>query len=800
MKIKTSRNSEKQFTASMEWSGQRMTHDEFFGVNPEAKTPLKVRRSPISHAVHLLTTTGFLVGAIGSVFHSEHANAQIRRSLVNEALDSVAQVTESVTQVTGKVIEKAGEVGKIVAGIPEVEGFKDREKPSALLQVFAKRIIVRTEPNKESRAIGELFKGQLTDAFEVREGGWYRIRIQDSLLADTVGWVKQEEGQFNDEAFGVFAPRAFSPDALSQPGGGGLRPSFSAQQGVRIDANDVVRKIPGKDGTSVLPTLTTPIVDPSKVEAPQPNLPRESVAVPDRWRIMQSLGFKFPLYDPYNQNVIKGDLPVLEDLLGPSWFFNLGVIADTLYEQRRFPVPVPPASSTRPNQPNIFGEGEQSIFAHNLIVSLSLTKGNTTFRPPDYEYRLTPVFNYTDVRTEEDRLLKIFPTSGQERREGFVGIQEAFIDYHIRNVSERYDFDSVRVGIQPFISDFRGFVFQDLPFGVRLFGNRDNNIYQYNIGYFARIEKDTNSGLNDIRQDLRDDHLFAANIYKQDFPVVGFTSQATLIHNRNQETGELYFDNNGFLARPSSLGDQQPFGYKVNYLGYSGDGHFGRLNVTTSTYYATGTTERHPLAQQPQDVDAWFHATEVSRDFDWVRLRGSFLYASGDKNPFDSKAEGFDAIFENPQFAGSDTSFFIRQNIPFIGGGGVALSGRNGVLPSLRSSKEQGQSNFINPGLFLFGAGVDLDVTPEVRVVANLNKLQFDDTTVLGVLRQQAPPDNNLGIDASVGIQYRPFFTQNVVVNASFATLIPGQGYKDLFGNTGGGRPYSFVLNAILNF
>ena len=505
MKIKTSRNSEKQFTASMEWSGQRMTHDEFFGVNPEAKTPLKVRRSPISHAVHLLTTTGFLVGAIGSVFHSEHANAQIRRSLVNEALDSVAQVTESVTQVTGKVIEKAGEVGKIVAGIPEVEGFKDREKPSALLQVFAKRIIVRTEPNKESRAIGELFKGQLTDAFEVREGGWYRIRIQDSLLADTVGWVKQEEGQFNDEAFGVFAPRAFSPDALSQPGGGGLRPSFSAQQGVRIDANDVVRKIPGKDGSSVLPTLTTPIVDPTKVEAPQPNLPRESVAVPDRWRIMQSLGFKFTLYDPYNQNVIKGDLPVLEDLLGPSWFFNLGVIADTLYEQRRFPVPVPPASSTRPNQPNIFGEGEQSIFAHNLIVSLSLTKGNTTFRPPDYEYRLTPVFNYTDVRTEEDRLLKIFPTSGQERREGFVGIQEAFIDYHIRNVSERYDFDSVRIGIQPFQADFRGFLFNDQQLGIRYFGNRDNNRFQYNFAAFWRIEKDTNSGLNDITEPLRQD-------------------------------------------------------------------------------------------------------------------------------------------------------------------------------------------------------------------------------------------------------------------------------------------------------
>ena len=42
------------------------------------------------------------------------------------------------------------------------------------------------------------------------------------------------------------------------------------------------------------------------------------------------------------------------------------------------------------------------------------------------------------------------PSRGTERGDWFVGLQEAFVDYHIRNVSDRYDFDSVRVGIQPF--------------------------------------------------------------------------------------------------------------------------------------------------------------------------------------------------------------------------------------------------------------------------------------------------------------------------------------------------------------
>ena len=41
----------------------------------------------------------------------------------------------------------------------------------------------------------------------------------------------------------------------------------------------------------------------------------------------------------------------------------------------------------------------------------------------------------------------------------------------------------------------------------------------------------------------------------------------------------------------------------------------------------------------------------------------------GDDDPYDQKAGGFDAIFENPLFAGADTSFWIRQPVPLIGGG-----------------------------------------------------------------------------------------------------------------------------------
>jgi hypothetical protein len=238
----------------------------------------------------------------------------------------------------------------------------------------------------------------------------------------------------------------------------------------------------------------------------------------------------------------------------------------------------------------------------------------------------------------------------------------------------------------------------------------------------------------------------------------------------------------------------------VTYLGLNGDGHFGVWNLTTSFYAALGRDDRNPIAQQKQTIRAGFAAAELSRDFSWLRVRANALVASGDKNPFDDKATGFDAILENPQFAGADTSFFIRQAVPLIGGGGVALSGRNGILPSLRSSKDQGQSNFVNPGLALVGMGADADVTPRLRVLGNISKLNFMNTSVLGVLRNQAPPSKDLGVDVSMGIQYRPFMTQNIVFNASAAALLPGKGLKQLYEEDKRGPQYSILMNLLLTY
>lgn len=556
------------------------------------------------------------------------------------------------------------------------------------------------------------------------------------------------------------------------------------------------RKRPGRERE--LPTRDRPF-DPSAVPPPRAsNFPKDEIPLPDRWRLVEAIGVNEKWYDPYNQNTWKGDRPLKGT---KDWFLNLTAISDTVIEPRSFPIPVG-VQTTERNSIDLFGDPDTLVLAQTFVASAALIKGMTTFKPQDLEFRITAALNVNYAKVNEKRILFVEPSKGTERTDVFLGIQEAFIDYHIRNVSDRYDFDSLRVGIQPITSDFRGFLFQDEQLGVRVFGNRDGNRWQYNLGAFMRLEKDTNSGLNAIFATPRRDFVFLANAYRQDFPVPGITSQATVIYNMNREGSHTEIDKNGFPVRPALIGNLRGRDYDVAYLGYNTDGRFGRLNLTTSMYYALGQDRDSIFTGKSATISAGFAAAEISYDYDWMRFRLSGLYATGDDDPYDNTEKGFDAIFENPQFAGADTSYWIRQNVPFAGGGrAIGLSGRNGILNSLRSSKEQGQSNFNNPGTYLLGAGADFDVLPELRISLNANAIGFTKTAVIENLRQQGGISKAIGVDLSASAIYRPKMTQNIVLRASVASLEPSAGFKDLFENEERDKRYlSVLLNATLTY
>jgi len=269
--------------------------------------------------------------------------------------------------------------------------------------------------------------------------------------------------------------------------------------------------------------------------------------VPDRWRITSSLCPKkdgvtgkinsalytlFPRLanvchsklDPFHHNTLKGDRPLARGkrpgfLKGDDWYVIASGVSDTVVEPRSFPIPVGNQTTADPDSNDTFGRSNSLVLSQTFIAGFSLLKGETAFKPPVIEYRVAIAGNINHVEVPERRVLFVEPSKGTKRTDGFIGLQEAFIDYHIgRFDTKRYDFVSLRLGIQPFQSDFRGFLFNDNQLGVRLFGNRDNNRLQFNLAAFWRIEKDANSGLNDIGAPLRRDWILTANLYRQDFP------------------------------------------------------------------------------------------------------------------------------------------------------------------------------------------------------------------------------------------------------------------------------------------
>ena len=156
--------------------------------------------------------------------------------------------------------------------------------------------------------------------------------------------------------------------------------------------------------------------------------------------------------------------------------------------------------------------------------------------------------NYLDVR--ELGIVNVDVADGTTRLDSHVGLQEAFAEVKLHDLSPNYDFLSVRAGIQAFNSDFRGFIFVDEQPGVRLFGNLHSNRWEYNVAYFNLLEKNTNSGLNSLA--LRHQQVIIANVYRQDFLFPGYTTQFSVHYNKDDAS--IHYDDNGFLVRPAPIG------------------------------------------------------------------------------------------------------------------------------------------------------------------------------------------------------------------------------------------------------
>ena len=521
-----------------------------------------------------------------------------------------------------------------------------------------------------------------------------------------------------------------------------------------------------------------PDCDPNRLPTP------DTAALPapnaqDRWRIVDQVGAPATLVNPYaTNNVLKGDRPLLDrPLFGGNWFFDGTATSNTLLESRR--IPVSAVAGTPFLSPR-----EQQFDSQTTSIDAVLYRGDTIFAPPDFQFRFTPIFNYSATHTD-----------GEQVSSNTFGAQALFIETHLRDVSSNYDFDSLRVGIQAVNSDFRGFVLSDQPVGIRLFGTRDNDIYQYNIGWFRPLPK------NAARQDefgagLPANDILLANLYIQDLFRPGLTSEILFMYDRNRAPGTEIVASAQADNGTAMFVDGARHNYDVGYFGYSVDGHLGKWNLTGSLYEVLGLEEASEFGQSHTRVEANFAAVELSRDFDWIRLRASGLYASGDSDPFDKSAHGFDGISQSALFAGADSSFFIHQQLPLVLDQ-LNLKVRDSLFPDLRSTAAPGESNYENPGLRLVGLGADFDFSPAVRLSFDANHLWFDQTATLNAILGQRLAGRNIGTDLSFDLFYRPLDSQNVILRLTAARLLAARDTQPL---TGGDAPFSAFFNLILTY
>jgi hypothetical protein len=268
---------------------------------------------------------------------------------------------------------------------------------------------------------------------------------------------------------------------------------------------------------------------------------------------------------------------------------------------------------------------------------------------------------------------------------------------------------------------------------------------------------------------LREQNVVVANAYRQDFLFDGYTAQLSFAANLDQG-GAQYAS-----QTPGRHGDLTAF-----YLGWAGDGHIGRINLSHQFYQALGRQTFNPIAGRGVSIDARFFAVELSYDVDFIRYRAGFVYDSGDHNPRNGHADGFDSILDNPNFAGDGFSYFTRQALA-LSGTGLNLVNRNSFLPNLRTNKVNGEANFVNPGLFLYNLGADANITPRLTLIGNASYLQFEDTSVLRLLLNKTNIGRDIGVDLSLGAQYRPLLNNNVILTAGAAALLPASGVKELY-------------------
>ncbi|MGH7321506.1 MAG: hypothetical protein ACRELA_18035, partial [Candidatus Rokuibacteriota bacterium] len=487
------------------------------------------------------------------------------------------------------------------------------------------------------------------------------------------------------------------------------------------------------------------------VAAPRPG---DLTPDPDRWRVLlpgaTGVQPRAPLYDPYNPNVLKGDYPIIGDKL----FLQIIGVLDMFLDQKRnldF-------SSRIKNVP--FHE-DNTLGQITALLSIELFHGDTVFAPKDWAIRVSPIWRF---RCGDDN-------AADNVCDDFITLFEAFGEVKLFEIGDTFDPTSLRLGLQVFNADFFGFVYNDVQPGARLFSEIARNQFKVNLAFFDRLQKDAVTALNDFER--REHQVGVATFQWDDFIFPGFNILPVFVVNHDEGVAGKALD--------------------AYYLGLTTNGRLGRFNVNSAFYYVFGDTAQNTPNKQSQDISAGMGFVQVTYPVRFWNPRIAVVYATGDGDPNDSRAHGFDSVFDTVNFGGGQFSYLFGEKIQL---GATTLFRGNSVLPSLRGANATSQ--FVNPGVLAVNVGVDLALTAKTILEANYNYVRFDDTSSLEALTKQKDVSSEVGHEFNVGLTYRPFLNEQVILFAGGAVFFPGQGIEDTFGSND--PVWKAIIRAILTF
>ncbi len=497
----------------------------------------------------------------------------------------------------------------------------------------------------------------------------------------------------------------------------------------------------------------------------------------DRWKTAE---YDTPFRDPSDRSMYQGDLPFYGDWL----FLNLEAVLDGFYKHRRN------ADFTKhPVNGNQVNEPPQTFFRDNDfrrligLFGFEMRNADDVFKPATWRLRVLG-----GAEVDEDFNAK---DDGDDHD---VTIIEAFAEHKVFDLGE-LDLAFIRLGIEPFKSEFHGLLFFDNTLSARLFGEYAKNKYRYNFAVLRPINKDAHSNFSNVIDDdepqgnsdgLQDRYIGIASLAIADV-TPGWNGEFSFHYDHNR-------DDSG----------AKPFDRDAYYVGTTFNGALGPINFNPAAYVVFGKDRINAVdalgnvVVNGRETDilaglALLDAAYTLPAADYITLRGGYLFQSGDKNPGNDDQNGFAAPFENIALFGAGASYWTAEAIFFnkFGqtNGASQLVKTNGVMTDPFS--------FDAPGLHLFNLGALVKLTQRLDSAINVNYMMFaepDNFTQQVGQQVGQQVDRQLGLDVNAFVEWRPVLLKSFFIDLSGSGFFPGSGFEDAVGDDS--ILYTFVANA----